>query len=205
MQGHLVTAALGDVLDDALVVKQGAIEIAYRVGVFGNPDACAVAAVDFRFKIGHLAVALDQFLEFGAAQRVHIQAAADVLEAGDQNLGAGVAVEFSQRLVNRQIAAAFGTLEHPDDRILENAAIAEFRIRQLQHGQYPLGYVFEIAVEHGGDVVTPVDHASLADPFLLAVAGDDPVLQRITLTAFDGGEDGAAHDGAVFRVGQIFQ
>jgi hypothetical protein len=96
----------GDLLDRAFVAVHAAVRTTQHMGVLADPDALArLLAVDLGDEADHPAVALEQALELGAAVRVHVPLAGDVLH---QRMVLGLAVaaiEPHQRRVGPQHAA----------------------------------------------------------------------------------------------------
>ena len=89
----------------------------HRHGILGNPDGAAVLAVDLRFEIFHLPVALHAFEEFHAARGTHIELAADVVQLRLQFLRRSEPVDAGQRGIRAEVVAIRRRLEDAFDGV----------------------------------------------------------------------------------------
>lgn len=106
LQRRLHASVVGNVLDRAFVVRDGALSVPHHVGVFANPDAFAgLVPVDFRLETPHETVPFEEAHKPVAPIRIDIPLARDVLDTL-QLLGfAGVAVEPNQRQIGAKLPA----------------------------------------------------------------------------------------------------
>ena len=125
-QGAILLELLGDILHRAFVADQFPGPVAYRAGIFRDPEAAARAVADFGNEIGHHVIGLYQGAEFLAPAGMDIELGADVGQARDQFFGFGIAIDVAQRLIDGEIAAIRRGAEDAVHGMIEKGAIAGF-------------------------------------------------------------------------------
>ena len=193
------------VLDGAFVVQRLALRAVDDVGVFGNPDAAAVAPVHLGFEIGDAAVFAHQRLELFAPALGNVETDRNVGQPGDQCRRVFVAVEFGQRPVGGEVVAVDRGLEHADDRILEDAAITQFGVGQLTLAQHLFGDILDEAFEHTPPLLVEHQGTAFEHPLDFSMPMHDPVLHAVATAAGHCNGDRPPHLRPVFRMGNHFQ
>ena len=98
------------------------------------------AVVNLGHEIGDQVIGLHQDTEFVAPPAIHVKLRTDVGKTRHQLFRRAIAVNFRQRLIDRQIMAARGGAENAFDRMFEESAEAGFA-----RGQALAGIVIDAA------------------------------------------------------------
>ncbi len=125
-QGAILLELLGDILHRAFIANQLPRPVAYRAGIFRDPEAAARAMTDFGNKMGRHVIGLYQGAEFVAPAGMDIELGADVSQARDQFFGVAIAIDVAQRLIDGEIAAIRRGAEDAVHRMIEKGAITGF-------------------------------------------------------------------------------
>ena len=148
LQGLLGGLARGDVLERPLVTHHRAVRAADGAGVFGDPEARAVRAVNLRLPAREFTLDLHAGLELRAALRLDVQAAR-VAQDVHQRLRRFVAHQTGEGGIGAQQTTAGQTLVDAFDRVLEDAAVAAFGVGQFGRAFADPCFQFGLLTERG--------------------------------------------------------
>ena len=190
-----------DILDRAFVIERLAFRAIHDVGVLGNPDTAAVAAIDFGFEIGDAPGIADALLEFLAPAGCDVEPGGNVGQSGDQGGGRFIAIKTGQRQVGGQVMAVDRGLEHADHRVFEDAAIAQFGIGELALAEQLLGDVLDETFDHALPLFVEHDGTAFEHPDFPAVAVQQAILQAIATAPGHRRSDHLAGTRPVIRMG----
>ena len=123
---------LRDVLDGAFEVEQLPLPVAHGTAVLLDPNDAAVLAIDLRLEAVQSVVLRHQPHEFLAAARLHIQAAANVLDLRHQLQRRLVAVNAGEGDVGQQVMTVDCCAENTLDEVVENTVVIFLFLRQRQ-------------------------------------------------------------------------
>ena len=203
LQLLLVVAPLGNILHRALVAQKFALRPAHDMGVFGDPDARAIAPMHLGFKIEHLPLRLHEPVKHLAPPGLDVKPPVDVRQVGHQRGGRVVAVNARQRRVSGQVVAIARSLKNALAGVLEDVAVAQLGVLQRLQRGLALGDVLDKAFQHQYILLIAHGHAALGHMARLPRQGGDAVLHGKALPAGHGALDDLAHPQAVIGVGDV--
>ena len=203
LQLLLVVAPLGNILHRALVAQKFALRPAHDMGVFGDPDARAIAPMHLGFKIEHLPLRLHEPVKHLAPPGLDVKPPVDVRQVGHQRGGRVVAVNARQRRVSGQVVAIARSLKNALAGVLEDVAVAQLGVLQRLQRGLALGDVLDKAFQHQHILLIAHGHAAFGHIARLPRQGGDAVLHGKALPAGHGALDDLAHPQAVIGVGDV--